>query len=217
MSENAETDRSSPLSLQRLTAAFAQMLGDGPADDADEAAVAAPLDPDAVCPKRIIEGILFVGSDGGRPRTAEELAAAMRDVSAEEVREAVAQLNAEYERDASAMEITDRAEGYKLQLRGELNRVRDKFYGRVKEVRLSPKALEVLSVVAYRQPTTAAAIDKARGVTSSTLLAQLVRRGLVRCDKGEGQVSRYTTTERFLRFFGLDSIEQLPRAAELDD
>ncbi|TWT74625.1 Segregation and condensation protein B [Posidoniimonas polymericola] len=214
------------MSLQRLTAAFAQMLGDAPADDADahdpstdlSAGFSGAVDPDAVCPKRIVEAILFVGADGGRPRTAEELAAAMRDVTTEDVREAVAQLNAEYERDASAMVVTDRAEGYKLQLREELGRVRDKFYGRVKEVRLSPKALEVLSVVAYRQPTTAAAIDKARGVPSSTLLAQLVRRGLVRCDcGGDGQPSRYSTTGRFLRFFGLDSVEQLPRAAELDD
>lgn len=215
MSPNPQTEAPSPLSLQRLTAAFAQMLGG--AHDAPDEAPAPP--PSAVSPKGIIEAILFVGAENGRPRTAEELASEMRDVTPEEVRAAVAELNDEYQRDAAPYEIADRAEGFRLQLREDLQRVRDKFYGRVKEVRLSPKALEVLSVVAYRQPTTAAAVDKLRGVSSGPLLSQLVRRGLVRRElAGEpGGQGRYFTTDRFLQFFRLDSLEQLPRAAELDD
>ncbi len=184
------------------------MLEEGPTRDACE-----------IGPRSIVEAILFVGAEGGRPRTAEELAKVMRDVTPDEVHQAVAGLNQAYERDAAPYEITGGAKGYRLELREAMGRMRDKFHGRVKEARLSPTALEVLSVVAYRQPTTAATIDQLRGVRSGPLLTQLVRRGLLRRERptDEAGEPHYLTTDRFLRFFRMDSLDQLPRAAELDD
>lgn len=216
---NDRTDPAgSPLSLQRLTAAFAQMLGG--VSQADVAVAEEPAgDPCEISPRSIVEGILFVGSQDQRPHTAEQLAQSMRDVTPTEVHQAVAELNEGYERDGSPYCIHGGAEGYRLTLRDEMSRMRDKFYGRVREARLSPKALEVLSVVAYKQPTTAGAIDALRGTRSRPLLTQLVRRGLVKRETsktGQGEPC-YCTTDRFLAFFRLEGLEQLPRAAELDD
>ena len=248
----------SPLSLKRLTAAFAQMLGSsqpapGAADATEQAAEnlsgqvsPQPHDPCEISPRSIVEGVLFVGASEGKPASAEQLAAAMRDVSPEEVMQAVAELNAMYERDAAPYHITSERGGYRLTLRDDMQRMRDKFHGRIKETKLSPAAMEVLSIIAYRQPVTIDDVEHLRGARSGALLSSLVRRGLVRLDRVEQdaagkpnsaaatqnrsaeavpsvqaapsvRTAQYQTTDRFLRLFGLGHINQLPRAAEMDD
>ena len=87
----------------------------------------------------------------------------MRGVSPAEVDAAVAELNALYDADATPYRIDHSHGGYRLVLRDEFERMRDKFYGRVREAKLSPAAIEVLSIVAYNQPVTAAQIDELRG------------------------------------------------------
>ncbi|MCA9239003.1 MAG: SMC-Scp complex subunit ScpB [Planctomycetales bacterium] len=217
MADSTTSPTAAPLSLKRLTAAFAQMLG-GSREQPPQA-TGPKQDPCEIGPRSIVEAILFVGAEDGRARTREELAAVMRDVTAEEVDQAVDELNSLYERDGAAYEILRSASGYRLTLRDSLLRVRDRFYGKVKQARLSPAALEVLSLVAYRQPMTGAAIDNLRGARSGPLLSQLVRRGLLRQERADSgdQAARYLTTPRFLQAFRLSSLDQLPRAAELDD
>lgn len=217
MPDDSLQESRSPLSLKRLTAAFAQMLGSpGVGGESD---TSPQRDPCEISPRSIVEAVLFVGAEDNQPRTAEELAAGMRDVSAEEVVAAIGQLNELYERDAAPYRVVQRDGGYLLELREELHRLRDNLHGRTKEAKLSPAALEVLSVVAYQQPTTAVTIDGMRGKRSGALLSALVRRGLVRLDRPAENPDQphYHTTDRFLRLFGLAHIDQLPRAAEMDD
>jgi segregation and condensation protein B len=166
----------------------------------------------------VIEAMLFVGRPEGRTFSAREMAAAMRGVSPAEIEAAVAELNRTYERDATPYEIAGSPDGYHLALRDEFRRMRDKFHGRIREARLSPAAIEVLSIVAYNQPTTAEAIDELRGALSGTALAWLVRRQLVRVDRpaDRAEAPRYWTTERFLRLFGLETVSALPRSEELE-
>jgi len=255
MSEKTTSDTSdSPLSLKRLTAAFAQMLGspqaaaapasDSPADSSAGLA-AEPMaddlgpsahDPCEISPQSIVEGVLFVGASKGESLRADQLAAAMRDVSPAEVAAAVEQLNAIYDRDAAPYYIASEGGGYRLTLREDMQRMGSKFQGRIKETKLSPAAMEVLSIIAYRQPVTIADVEHLRGARSGSLLSSLVRRGLVRLDrpttpdaptppampapqatKSTSQMVHYQTTDRFLRLFGLGHINQLPRAAEMDD
>ncbi len=108
--------------------------------------------------------------------------------------------------------------GYRLVLRDEFQRMRDKFYGRVKEARLSPAALEVLSVLAYNQPATAEHLNELRRAPSGAALSTLVRRRLVKLERPKGAATspQYSTTERFLKLFGIESLEALPRAEELE-
>ena len=153
-----------------------------------------------------------------RPFSAREMAAAMRGVSPAEIDAAVAELNAAYQRDAAPYEIVGSAAGYRLQLRSELHRMRDKLHGRTREAKLTPAAVEVLSVVAYNQPTTVEAINELRGTPSGPALQSLVRRKLVRVDRpaDRGEPPQYSTTDRFLRLFGLESVAALPRNEELE-
>jgi segregation and condensation protein B len=87
----------------------------------------------------------------------------------------------------------------------------------VKEARLSPAAIEVLSVLAYNQPATVERLSELRGSPSGAALATLVRRKLVGVERPvEGGESQYSTTERFLKLFGLASLSELPRSEELE-
>ena len=82
---------------------------------------------------------------------------------------------------------------------------------------LSPAVLEVLSVVAYNQPVTKAAIEHIRGVDSSYSISKLLERNLIE-QRGRldlpGRPLLYGTTDEFLRCFGLESIKDLPELEE---
>ena len=78
---------------------------------------------------------------------------------------------------------------------------------------LSASTMEALAVVAYNQPVTRAYVDAVRGVDSSYAMTSLIDKGLIeslsRLD-APGRPMLYTTTEKFLRVFGLSSLEDLP-------
>jgi segregation and condensation protein B len=229
---DATTDRvekpagESPLSLSRLRDAFAAMLGDagtsresrveGREPDVPPSTIAHSVKCE-ISPCSVAEAMLFVGRPDNGPISARELAAAMRGVSPNEIEAAVGQLNATYDRDRAPYRIEQTSGGYRLVLRAEFERMRDKFYGRVKEARLSPAALEVLSVLAYNQPATAEQLTELRGSASGAALSTLVRRKLVKLERpAEGGEPAYSTTERFLTLFGLEALDALPRSEELE-
>ncbi len=86
--------------------------------------------------------------------------------------------------------------------------------------RLSPPLLEVLSVIAYRQPVTRAYIEQVRGVDCSYSITTLVEKGLIK-ESGRldvlGKPILYRTTKDFLRVFGLETLNDLPDLPEFAD
>ena len=95
--------------------------------------------------------------------------------------------------------------------------LQEKVYGAVREARLSTAAVDVLALVAYRQPVTKNEVDGLRGAESGGILKQLVRRGLAqvvfRGDAAQKEVM-YGTTPRFLEMFGLQSLDDLPKTQD---
>ena len=85
--------------------------------------------------------------------------------------------------------------------------------------RLTQPALDVLALVAYRQPVPKADLDAVRGHDSGAVLRQLVRLGLVAVAR-RGETDRreigYGTTPRFLTLFGLASLDDLPRLGDAE-
>lgn len=221
---------SSPLSLSRLREAFAAMLGGHTAKKSDTPEPPGkpttptadgrpkPTKPCEISPRTVVESVLFVGRPDNGPTSARELAAAMRGVSPSEVEAAVAELNEQYDADRAPYHIEQSPGGYRLVLRPEFERVRDKFYGRIKEARLSPAVLEVLAVLAYNQPATAEQLNEIRGEPCGASLATLVRRKLARFDRPADKSGppTYSTTERFLTLFNLENLDALPRTEELE-
>jgi segregation and condensation protein B len=173
-------------------------------------------EPRDVSPKSIVEAMLFVGDPGNAPLTAEQAASVMRGVFPQEVHDAVRQLNEQYLEQQRPCHIVSDGAGYRLVLRPEYRRLRDKFQGKVRQARLSQAAIEVLALVAYREPISAEEITRQRGASSGGVLAQLVRRQLLLIERdGEHpREPRYRTTQRFLDLFGLETLADLPQSQE---
>ncbi|REJ70478.1 MAG: SMC-Scp complex subunit ScpB [Planctomycetota bacterium] len=227
------------VSLEQLSDAFAQMLdpedrpsgpSDPPGDGSETTATAAPEsdedaiaprggdDPCPVSPHTILEAMLFIGHPENEPLSAERVAELIRGVEAEDVETLVDELNTDYAAEGHPYEICRDAGGYRLALRDEYRRVGEKFYGRIREARLSQAAIEVLALVAYNQPMTSQRVSQLRGHPSGAILSQLVRRELLRLERPEmkPRTPVYHTTPRFLQLFGLATLEELPRTEELD-
>jgi segregation and condensation protein B len=228
----ADSDAPQPparFKLEHVSSAFARLIGAksrGAPPPAETAAVAVdaedPLDNDEalpVTPRSIVEGMLFVGRPDGRPLTSREMASHIPDVTPDQVDDLVAELNDAYRQDGAGYEIVADGAGYRLQLRPDLAPLRERLRGRTRAARLTPAAVEVLSVIAYRQPVTGEEIAKLRGAQSQGILQQLVRRQLVRIARSAEapRTPRYHTTERFNALFGVQSAVDLPRDEDLDD
>jgi segregation and condensation protein B len=173
----------------------------------DEAAAPPPL-------RRIIEAMLFIG---GAPLTATRAAESVRGLTAEQFREVLDGLNRDYRHQGRPYRIQAREQGYELVLQPRFRGVLDRLYGSTREARLSPATLDVLALVAYRQPITKQEVEALRGADSAGALRQLVRLGLIAVQRGEaGQREvTYSTTARFLSLFQLRSLDDLPRTQDL--
>jgi segregation and condensation protein B len=186
--------------------------------DAVEQAVSTLAVEDAcpISPTSILEAVLFVGNRENEPLSALKAAELMRDVSADEIPALADQLNRRYEADGRAYQIVHEGGGYRLALKKKHAAVRNRFYGRMREARLSQAAIDVLAIAAYQQPISSDRVNQLRGKPSSHILVQLVRRGLLRIERPEKKRRKveYYTTDRFLKLFKLKSLGDLPRSED---
>lgn len=169
----------------------------------------------------VVEAILFAAE---RPLSAVEIAdiISRADETLLEqacVERALEALRARLQDAASGFELVEVGIGWEFRTRAELAGYIHVMYRR-RPVRLSRAALEVLAIVAYRQPCTRADIDDVRGVDSSGTLRPLLDRGLVRILGKADDVGRpliYGTGPKFLEFFGLRSLSDLPTLREFTE
>lgn len=172
-----------------------------------------------VSPHSILEAILFVDNQESQPLDPARAAALMRGVEPEEIASMVDDLNRDYLANHCPYEIVATGGGFRLVLREAFYPVRNKFYGRVREARLSQAAIDVLALVAYRQPISSDEVNQLRDKPSGHLLTQLVRRCLLCVERTESKPRKtiYRTTDRFLELFGLTDPSDLPQIDEMDD
>jgi segregation and condensation protein B len=165
-------------------------------------------------PGRIVEALLFAG---GQPLTAERAGAVVRGLTPELFRELIDELSRTYRRQNRPYTVQATEPGYVLALRPRHQALAERLGGGPREARLSRVAIEVLSLIAFRQPVTRSAIDSQRGSDSAALVRQLVRLGLVAVLPAAdgGRESAYGTTARFLELFGLRSLDDLPQTLDL--
>lgn len=165
--------------------------------------------------ERLVEAMLFLG---GPPLTAARAGEAVRGLSPEQFAEVVESLNRAYRAQGRPYLIQSREQGHQLVLRPRYRRVNERLFGSPREARLTPQALDVLALVAYRQPVTRAEVEGLRGADSGGPLRQLVRLGLLSVQRGgagEGREVAYSTTPRFLTLFRLRNLDDLPRTQDL--
>jgi segregation and condensation protein B len=131
---------------------------------------------------------------------------------------AIDELNRAYASSNRAFRIEAVAGGRRVLTLPEFGPLLDRLHGERELAKLSPAALETLSIVAYRQPMLRAELEAIRGVACGEILRSLMERRLVRIVGRAEELGRpmlYGTTREFLQVFGLASIDDLPKIAEL--
>ncbi len=166
---------------------------------------------------RLVEALIFAAPE---PVDDERLVQLIGTAPAEAVSAAVDALNGEYEREDRSFRIVRGAGGYRFVTLPEYSRWVRRLVVGSGRVRLSRAALETVSLIAYRQPVSRADIEAVRGVDVSGILHMLLERKLVRIvarSQSPGRPLLYGTTPEFLRYFGLNSLDELPRPGELKE
>lgn len=173
-------------------------------------------------PETVLEAILFVGNSDNSPITMEKCCELLRNVTPDEIRHIVDSLNHRYETVGAPQRIVWEPEtrlSLRMILHDSFQNEVEKFSGKTRETQLSQTAIEVLALIAYRQPITAEEIQQIRKTSVGSLLTQLVRRELLTAhilQKDTRKVTQYRTTRRFLDIFGLASLDDLPTADEME-
>ena len=163
--------------------------------------------------KSALESLLFVWGEPLEAKTAAELF----NLPQADMLKLMRELAAEYEERGSGLRVRELDKSFQLCTDPANDDYIRRLCTPVKEKRLSQAALEVLAVIAYKQPVTKTTIDSIRGIKSDRVLEGLMRRGLVE-ERGRstaiGRPILYGTTRDFLALFGFESLSDLP---EIED
>lgn len=162
--------------------------------------------------KRIVEALLFSSSDPIDLDKMREIVETAYPIKRQELKVILEELQDEYVALQRAFRIEEGSEGYRLTTVKEMAPFIEILVQNKRGEKLSRAALEVLAIVAYKQPITRAEVDKIRGVDSSGTVTALLERELIEVVgklEAPGHPRQYGTTKRFLRHFGLKSAEEL--------
>ena len=160
---------------------------------------------------RIVEALLFLSPE---PVAVAELAEAC-EADAEEVGAALAELGEAL--DGRGLFLREVAGGWTLATDPGAEEAARRLLARPRTPPLTPAQAEALSIVAYLQPVSRPEMARIRGVASDSATATLLERGLIE-EAGRSQFGAvlYRTTPRFLKLFGLKSLDDLPDVAQWD-
>lgn len=164
-----------------------------------------------------IEVLLFVaGEDGLSLRNLAE----MLEMQPTAVLQQLEKLGEKYQTDAqSGLALLESSNRYKLVTKKEHAELLRIYAKTPINQTMSRALLETLSIVAYKQPITRIEVDEIRGVNSSSAISKLQTFDLIR-ENGKkevlGRPNLYVTTEYFLDYMGINSLEELPDVSELD-
>lgn len=200
-----------PLSVKDIQSAFARFheqstslpfnseAAAAPADGAAEAGAEAPVEP--------VEAVVPPAEEDEIYRDVPAL------VTATQIREAMEAISLELQAGDREVVLVEGHSGWRLVTHPRYARWVRLLRNEPPPVRLTPSAIETLAVIAYRQPATRAEIEQIRGVSAEAGLTKLLERDLVyvvgRADL-PGRPIQYGTTDAFLEFVGIKSLDELP-------
>lgn len=161
----------------------------------------------------IIESVLFAA---GEPVDVEKLSDIL-DIDTKSTRAVVTALADKYDREMRGLRIIRLEDSYQMCTRREYSDYISKLVEPRRSLSLSNAAMEVLAIVAYKQPVTRAVIEQIRGVSCDTLVNKLLEKNFIeevgRLDT-PGRPMLFGTTDEFLRCFGIESVMELPEFDE---
>ena len=159
--------------------------------------------------KAIIEAILF---SAGRVIKINELMAIL-EISSDEIISIVNNMGEEYAKNNRGIEIIKVEDGYQLATKKEMYEYLYPIFDKRSKPNLSQASMETLAIIAYNPKITRAEIEQIRGVSSDATIYKLLEYNLIEnVGKADlpGRPTMYSTTESFLKMFGLTSLDELP-------
>ncbi len=142
------------------------------------------------------------------------------EMTGERVTKLVDKLNSRYDENGMAFHIVKTGGGYTFATRDRFHQWLSVFQHENAYRKLSQSAIETLAIVAYKQPITKPEVDDIRGVNSGYILRQLLEKVLIKVSgraDAPGRPLVYKTTKHFLKHFGINSVDELPKPREIDE
>lgn len=165
--------------------------------------------------KSAFESMMFVW---GEPLPVKQ-AADVVGISPEEAKELFLELKDEYDQEGRGLEIREINGTFQYVTREKNAEYIERLCTPVKSKRLSQSALEVLAIVAYKQPVTKGEIEAIRGIKCDRVMEGLIAKGIVEAvgrSQAIGRPILYGTTDLFLKNFGFTSLKDLPEIEDIE-
>ena len=172
----------------------------------------------------IIEALIFASDD---TIPASEIINAIKEIDGDDIEinskdvdNAVNEINKYYEENDRSFQIVRIANGYTFATKPEYAKYVGFLSTEKSKRRLSQAALETLAIIAYKQPITKPEIEQIRGVNSDYMINTLLEKNLITIKGRAETIGRpllYSTTDEFLKYFGLNTIVDLPKPREIEE
>lgn len=167
--------------------------------------------------RQIIEALLFASE---KPLTLAQIKEVLEEIDIQDIKKQISKLHRDYTDTGRSFNISEIAGGYQISTDPKYAPWLQKLYRKSHSAKLSRPSLETVAIVAYRQPITRLEIEDIRGVNVDGVLKTLLERSLVRISGRKAIAGRpflYSTTRQFLEFFGLQSLDDLPKLEEFGE
>ena len=131
-----------------------------------------------------------------------------------DIEEAIEQIKTKFQSDQFAFEVSEIANGYQFLTKGAYHATVGTYLRQSTKKRLSRSAIETLSIIAYKQPISKGEMEKIRGVSCDYSVQKLLEKELVMItgrSEGPGRPLLYGTSERFMDYFGIKNLTELPK------
>jgi segregation and condensation protein B len=167
--------------------------------------------------KKVVEALIFASD---KPLPIQQIKDILENVDTRIIRRLINELNQEYLENGRTFSITEVAGGFQFSTDPAYGRWLKKLYNIKQSDYLTGPSLETLAIIAYRQPVTKADIEFIRGVNVDGVMGNLTQKGFIKISGRKDVVGRpflYRTTNLFLQYFGLNSLEELPALPEFQE
>ena len=169
-----------------------------------------------------IESLIFTGNPS---ISFDDIKNALEDslgttFSDNEIAAHIESLRDKYNSDQYSVEIVEIAGGFRFMTKALYHHTIGTYLRQNTHKKLSKSALESLAIIAYKQPVTKTEIESIRGVNSDYTIQKLLEKDLIEISgrsEGPGKPLLYSTTSKFTDYFGLKTIDDLPKVKELDN
>lgn len=163
-----------------------------------------------------IEAALFVSEE---PLSASDLGGLL-EADGHKIRKIMERLKEEYDRNQRGVQLIRVSGGFKMTTRERHYEFLKTMFGERTLPRLSDSAIEALVIVAYHQPITRQELESIRGVNCQSVLNTLLDQNFIRISGRRDEIGRpmeYRTTSKFLDYFGLNTLNDLPAEEDIND